>query len=302
MKKLFIILIMTLIFCPKCYAESDTIALLTKNGFFEKNISTYTNPYDEVRKTLCAHLKYSNTYNLEKLKTLYAKNYVNADGLNKDIYFDLVQKTWESYPGIKYRIEIKDIQVNGNAAVAQLNEYAIASTDAKSEEMSEKGLLESASSSVYYLENIDNEWKITSDYIIFEKTYLKYGAAKTVAINLDSPSQVAAGTDYTASLNIAIPKDTLIIASIGKENITYPQSSAEEVFRKMPNDGILERVFRANSQNINEYAVASFGMTKAEIKKGAELKIYITGLGFAMSRVNVIPTNSFVKVEKNEKS
>ena len=65
---------------------------------------------------------------------------------------------------------------------------------------------------------------------------------------------------------------------------------------------ILERVFKSNGQNINEYAVASFGITKAEIKNGTELKIYVTGLGFVMSRVNVIPKNEFIKVAENEKT
>jgi hypothetical protein len=80
---------------------------------------------------------------------------------------------------------------------------------------------------------------------------------------------------------------------------------AEEVFRKLPDDGALERVFKSNDKNINEYAVASFGITKARIINQSELKILVTGLGFAMSRVNVIPKNEFIKVadiEKQEKN
>lgn len=302
MKKLLIILFMAIVFCPKSYAESENIALLTKNGFFEKSDSTYSNPYEEVKKTLFSHLKYSNLFEFDNLKNLYADNYINADGLNKEVYFDLIKKTWESYPDIKYRINIKDVQINGNTAIAQLDEYAIASTDSKSDKPSERGLLESNSSSIYYLENRNNEWKITSDHVVFEKTYLRYGSAKTIPICLNSPVQVAADSEYTASLSMEVPKDTFVIASIGKENITYPQAVAEEVFRKLPLNGTLERIFKSNNQNINEYTVASFGLTKAEIKNGTEIKIYITGLGFAMSRVNVVPKNSFVKVEKNEKS
>lgn len=301
MKKIILTLLMVLIFCPKSFAQSENIALLTKNGFFEKTSVSYSNPYEEVRKVLCSHLKYSNTYAVDKLKALYADDYVSADGLNREIFFDLVKKTWESYPDIKYRTDIKDIQINGNTAVVQVAEYAYATTDSNSESIAQRGSLDSVSGSIYYLENKDNEWKIKSDYIVYEKTYLKYGSAKTVPINLNAPNQVAADTQYTVSLNIDVPKDSLVIASIGKENITYPQSTADEVFRKFPADGALERIFRANNQNINEYAVASFGLTKAEIKGGSEIKIYITGLGFAMSRVNVVPTNHFVEIEKGEK-
>lgn len=310
MKRLLLTLTALLILAPASYsaqAEIDTITMLTQKGFFAASPQTNSvNPYVELRRTLCNHLKYANSYNLDGLKTLYADNYINADGLNKDIYFNLIQKTWESYPDIKYTMEIKDIEISANSATAQVLERAIASTSAKSGIIHEKGILESTSSSVYYFEKINNKWLITSDHIIAEKTMLRYGVANDVRINLIAPNQIPANTEYTASLDIQVPKDSLVIASIGKENITYPQVLAEEIFRKLPDDGVLERVFKSNNKNINEYAVASFGITKAKIINQSELKIFVTGLGFAMTRVNVIPKNEFVKVaelekEKNEK-
>lgn len=305
MKRLLLILTALLILAPASFGEQttdDNITLLTKKGFFDApQQSTYTNPYIEVRKALCNHLRYANSYNLNGLKSLYADNYINADGLSKDIYFDLIKKTWESYPDINYIMEIKNIQFDANNAVAQVVENAIASTSAKSGIMNEKGILQSSSSSVYYFEKINNKWLITSDHIIAEKTFLRYGVANDVKIDLIAPNQIPADTQYTASLNIQVPKDSLVIASVGKENITYPQVLAEEIFRKLPDDGVLERVFKSNNKNINEYAVASFGITKAKIINQSELKIIVTGLGFAMSRVNVIPKNEFVKVAKEEK-
>jgi len=301
MKKIFLILVMILVVCPKSYGSSDNIAILTKNGFFEKPQISYSNPSEELKRVLCAHLKYSNDYNLEKLKSLYAPNYTNADGLSRDVFFDLIKKTWESYPDIKYRMEIKNLEINDTLAVAQLMEEAVATTNSKSQLIAEKGDLKSVSSSVYYFEKVNNEWKITSDHIIFEQTALTYGSAKDTPIELISPNQIAANTPYTATLKINAPKDTLIIASIGKENITYPQAPADEVFRKLPDSGVLERVFKSNKDNINEYTVASFGMTKAEVNKTREVKIFITGLGFVMTRVNVVPTNNFIKAETIEK-
>lgn len=301
MKKIFLFLIAFMLFCPKSFAETDNIALLTKNGFFDQVKISTANPYEEIRKILCAHLKYSNAHDYEKLNVLYADNYVNADGLKKEPYFDLIKKTWESYPDIKYNIFITDVNVDGNSAVAQVRETALATTDSKSGVISERGLLESTSNSVYYFEKINNEWKITSDHIISEKTYLRYGSAKETPIDLSAPCQIAADTSYTATLTLIPPKDSLVIASIGKENITYPQTVAEEVFRKLPESNTLERIFKSNKVNLNEYAVASFGITKAEIKNSTEIKIYITGLGFVMTRVNVIPANDFVKADNNEK-
>jgi len=304
MKKLLLILTALLFLCPKSYAGEENIALLTKKGFFDKPQvqSDFYNPRDEIRKALFLHLKYANTCNLDGLKGLYADDYSNADGINKDIYFDLVKKTWASYPDIKYKLEIQDIDVEHDRAVVQVREYAIATTDSKSGIVNEKGLLESVSNSAYHLMRTNGEWLITSDYVLSEKTYLRFGSAKLTQVELDAPFQIVADTPYSALLKITPPKDSLVIASIGRENITYPQSVAEEIFRKLPEDGILERVFTSNNKNINEYSVASFGITKAEIKNSTEIKIYVTGLGFVMSRINVIPKNDYVKVAKNEQT
>jgi len=302
MKKILLILTVVLIFCPQSYAEEiNNIALLTQKGFFEKPQISSVNSCEEVKRTLYSHQKYANGYNFEKLKSLYSEKFINADGLNKDLYLDLIKKTWASYPDIEYKMGIKNIEINGNMAVAQVSESAEATTNSKSGVVNEKGLLESISNGVYYLEKINNEWLITSDHIIFEKTFLRYGVAKSIQIDLTAPCQIPANTQYTSSLNIEVPKDSIVIASIGRENITFPQTVAEEIFRKLPEGGLLERVFVSNDKNINEYTVASFGITKAEINNGMEIKIYVTGLGFVMSRVNVIPKNDFIKVAKNEK-
>lgn len=300
MKKLILILSIFFIFCSKSYAQTDNIALLTDSGFFNRPKASSLSPYDEVKRVLSSHLKYANSYNIKGLESLYSNNYVNMDGLDRKIYFDLIKKTWESYPDIVYKMDIRNVQLNGDIAVVEVNEYATATTDSKSEIVNEKGLLESVSNSVYYLEKINDQWLITSDRIIFEKTFLRYGSAKYIDISLVSPCQVLADSQYTSSLTIDCPEDSFIIASIGQEKITYPQKTAEEVFRKLPEDGVLERMFKSNKDNLNEYSVASFGITKAQIDKGTEIKIYITGLGFVMSRVNVIPKNDFIKVAENE--
>lgn len=301
MKKLFLILFSLVIFSPTTFAQEDIIALLSKKGFFEKPQITFLKPEEQVKRTLCNHLKYANSRDMENLKALYSERYTNSDGLNKDVFFDLIQKTWSSYPDICYKIYIKNIDANDHLATAEITEYATATTDSKSGILAEKGSLESVSNSVYYLEKINDEWEITSDHILSEKTFLKYGSAKDMNIELYAPAQIAANTQYTTSLKINPPKDSLIIASIGREKITYPQTVAEEVFRKLPDDGVLERIFTSNNKNINEYAVASFGITKAELNKGTEVKIYVTGLGFGMTRINVIPKNEFIKAVKDEK-
>lgn len=304
MKKLFILIVTCLMLSPATFANSQDMAKLTENGFFNNNLKSVKHicPYKAVKKVLNAQVEYSNKHNLDKLASIYAQNYINADGLNKEVFLDLVKKTWKSYPNIRYVMVIRDIDANDDRAVAHVDEFAIAtSADSKNMSFVDKGLLESNSSTSYYLEKKNNDWQITSEHIDFEKTFLRYGEAKYIDIDIDAPTQIPANTEYTATLNINVPRNTLIIASVGNEKITYPQENAPEVFRKLSDDGTLERMFTSNSNNINEYAVSSFGVTKAEMKEKNQLKVSVTGLGFAMTRINVIPKNNFVKAVKNEK-
>ena len=91
----------------------------------------------------------------------------------------------------------------------------------------------------------------------------------------------------------------MVIASINKENIVYPQTKSDDAFRKMPDDNILERVFLSNKNNVNEYAVASVGITRAENYSDNQIRVYMGGLAFIMTRINVVPENKYIKVDNN---
>jgi hypothetical protein len=299
MKKLLLIIIFAIMLQPAVYASDNYIAFLDCCGFLSQDDFT-----KEIKSTIKKHTKYSNFADFENLEAMYAPHYMNADGFNKDIYFDLVKQTWKLYPDIKYSSDIKNITVNGNTATVEALESASASTTELIEGVKITGNLKSSSSSIYYLEKINGEWKFVSDSIISELTTLTYGEAEDIGIELVVPQIVPADTEYTASLNISVPdREMLIISSIGQEKITYPQVNAKEVFRKLPDDGILERVFRSNKENLNEYTVASVGITRAKKLSDVEIKIYVTGLGYAITRTNVIPQKDFSKAkDEKEKS
>ena len=53
-------------------------------------------------------------------------------------------------------------------------------------------------------------------------------------------------------------------------------------------DNILERIFVSNSDNVNEYVVASIGLTKADVDD-LNIKLSLTGFGYKIVRVNVVP-------------
>ena len=68
----------------------------------------------------------------------------------------------------------------------------------------------------------------------------------------------------------------------------------------MPEDNILERLFTSNTSNQNEYIVASIGLTRTSICD-LSIKLSLTGFGYVVKRVNVIPqeAGSKAKDEKN---
>ena len=51
---------------------------------------------------------------------------------------------------------------------------------------------------------------------------------------------------------------------------------------------------------MNEYAVASVGITRAENYSPDKVRVYMGGLAFIMTRVNVIPENKYLKFDADQ--
>lgn len=299
MKKFIIVILAVLFISPLSYAGDSYFAYASKSNNNNKEVQQLVK---EIKSSLKQQLEYTNENNIDGMKRFYASNYVNSDGLTKENYFELVKKTWKLYPDIKYSMSITNIDIIGNTAVVETKENADATSVEKVGDANITGYLKSSSSSIYYLEKVGNNWLITSDQIINECTTLTYGEANTLDVELVVPQLVQANKEYTASLKINVPdKKMLVIASIGQEPITYPQVNAEEVFRKLPQDGILERIFTANKDNFNEYTVASIGITRPKVGKNKDITLQVTGLGYVITRSNVVPVKDFSKVKQNGK-
>ena len=241
----------------------------------------------EIKKLIKKQTKLVQKYDLNGLSALYSKDFVSSDGFGKDVYFKLIEDTWKSYPDITYTTEIKDIKINGNDAQVSSYETSVATAVERTENATAFGELNSYSNGVYYLKKNNDKWQFTGEKIDDEKTFLKYGDTRFVKMDLETPKNVKAGEYYTASLTIDAPENTFFMASINRDEITYPQEKSEEVFRKVSSDNILERMFLANKSGKNEYNVASVGMTKAEFLPANKVKLYIAGVAFVMTRVNV---------------
>ena len=262
------------------------------------NLRITNNEAREVKKVLESQVKYANKTDFENFISTYDKKYINADGFNLDSYSKLVKETWNTFHEIKYSIDIKNVVVCDNKAIAELTETSYAQIPVN-ETLS--GELKSFANSVYYLQKTDDGWKVVSDSVLDETTSMLYGEAKDLDIKLTVPKQILADTEYTASLEFTPPAETIAIASISNEKVEYPQKQLQEVFRKMPEDNILERIFRANTDNVNEYIVASIGLTKADVSD-LSIKLSLTGFGYTIKRVNVIPQNKFITLKEELKN
>lgn len=274
MKKFLFTALLFIFLTPTSFADGKFF----KSDFFNSNIRG-------VKSTLNSQIKYANENNFDKFISTYDENYQNGDGYDLGIYSKLVKELWNNYDNIKYSIKIKDITFdeNGTATVSLIE------TSQADIPITKKmnGILKSEADSIYYLKKINGKWKVTSDKIIDEVTSMLYGEAMNLDIKLSAPHEVTPGYEYTASLEFEPPKDTFAIASIAKDKVEYPQKQAKEVFRKLPDDHILERLFIANSDNANEYVIASIGLTKAAIED-LSIKLSLTGFGYQIIRVNVV--------------
>jgi len=238
-----------------------------------------------VKKLLESQVKYANRTDFENFINTYDSKYVNSDGFNLDVYSSLIKDIWNTYDNIKYGIKISDIKIVDDKAVVDLIETSQANIS-----MSKvyDGELKSSANTIYYLEKTDNGWKVVSDKVLDETTTMLYGDAKDLDIKLSVPMEIEANKEYCATLEFVPPSETVAIASIASDIVEYPQKPTKEVFRAMPEDNILERLFTSNNQSSNEYVAASIGLTKTSVcNMGVNLNL--TGFGYAIRRVNVIP-------------
>lgn len=265
----------------------------------EKN-RVLTDEINQVRKLFTLQDKYTNSYNYDKLYELYSDSFINSDGYDKKLYFKLIKETWETYPDITYKTEISGINVTSNYATVETHETAFAVTEESDEQISATGELHSTAHCIYHLKKEKGKWVIDGEDILDERSSLKFGDARFIKMELNAPSFVAAGSEYTTELRVDMPEDQIVIASINNENITQPVVRSAEKYRKLPPEQVIERIFTANTRNVNEYNIASVGITETEPLDEENVKVYMNGLAFLMTRVRVVPTNKLINLKELE--
>jgi len=292
-----LILSIALLSIPQTSAEAGIFSNYRAKVTHNKELK---NTQAKIKEIFVRQDEYTNDHDIKGLSSLYAQNFINNDGFNKDVYFSLIEKTWQNYPSIMYDSKIKEIRLSDDYATVYAYETASATTLEQTENIQAYGELRSVANTIYHLKKTGDKWLIVAEEILNEKSQLKYGDARFIKMDLSAPELINSGEEYTAFLNMELTDDESAVATIDRQEIIHPLKEADEAFRQLTEENQLERVFRANNKNINEYATASIGIAKAETFDKSKTRVYLSGVAFLMTRVNIIPKNEYITIEDKD--
>jgi len=274
--------------------NNDIFETYSVNNIFNQQKSDKA----QIRSLLSNLNKYSNSHDADKIKEFYSKEYQSYDGFDLDAFVAAIKETFKTYPDIQYKSKIKSINVMNNWASVELTDTSISKKQALTQAIINnkpvtdkkiEGIMESVCNYVIYLKKTGGRWQIYADNIISESTSIKYGLAQDIKMDIVSPLVAKEGEEYCISLNIKEkPKDSILLASLSREEIKYPPKTPLESFRKVPTTGMLERIVQANKNGINEYSLASVGITEISLnEEKTAINYEMSGIAFLMKRVNV---------------
>ena len=285
MKKIFLIFTLAALLCQLHVFANDNNGKNFSHIGFHKNLEIPSEL--QIKQVFEDYQKYSNNKELEKFLNLHDDNYISSDGYNKNNLKDIALESWKEYPDLKYNIKVLNVDVDIDNATVITQEKLSGTTTTPIESISGNGYILSEATAVYYLKRCSNAWKITSDFVINEKTSMRYGLAKYIPMTIDAPSIIGTNEDYTAILKASLPEKYIALISITNEPITYPTVKPQEVFRALKNKGVQERILHSGNGEKNENAVASVGIAKPTLKND-NINVDLLGIAFLTSRVNVV--------------
>ena len=254
---------------------------------------TFSNKYSVV-KFFQDHVESANKTNIENFIKFYSQDYISNDGFNLASTTALFKELWKQYGNIKYKNNVNSVAFFGDTALVNVTETATATL---LNDKNKKGELKSFVDVIYYLKRDNKSWIITGENIITEQINILWGDAKSVATHFEAPQLVGAGEDYSATLFIAPPQGILAIGSISSEVVSYPQRPQKDVFRKFSPDYSIERIITANTENTNEYVIATIGYSRSLNSNNSNL----SGFACLIRRVNVVPKNKFININDDKK-
>ena len=296
MKKIVFTLLIALLLAPSGFVTSEASLVSDRSYRLEQKRENKQN-IKLIRDLFKVHDKFANAHDIKMLDVLYSDNYINNDGFDKKTYFKSIEKTWETCKDLSYTTKIVAINVDGDNANVQVEESATGTiVDKLLDSIPIAGEIHSSSKGIYYLTKINGKWYISGEVSLSDESSLLYGDARFMNIELQAPTQVSAGDTYSVTLKVDADSETFIVGSIDHDPVTYPSTTPKSELRAL-NSGTLERYIKANTDNLNEYAVASMAISKVKKFAPENVRVYMAGIACVMKRINVIPKNNFIKLE-----
>jgi ketosteroid isomerase-like protein len=305
MKKLFLLLILFTFAGASSLTKGDANAMGLKSRNSVDTISLpapgLTSPHAEldnqapvIMNLLKEVLAASNRHDIATVMHYYAPTYISGDHLNLDQVKQMIQETWKLYPDIRYDSKLVSLRVAGDWATVETQDTAHATAmpdgSLSGRYRQEKGTLDSQSRGLLYLKRTGTSWDIVGDQTLYEQAAILYGDVKNLSLLLSAPDSVVAEQAYTAKLHVKVPDNRLVIASISKDPLVYPQRLPQEKFRSLnTDDTVLERVMSANKDSLNEMITVTVGLTEVNQDKDDRPSIKLQGVATLVKRVNVSP-------------
>ncbi|MBR1460433.1 hypothetical protein IJ596_02215 [bacterium] len=301
MKKIVLLSLLCFIFANAAFQTARASFVSDKVSRMEQK-KTEKREAKEIKKFFSKFIALANKHDVEAIKPLFIDSYMNNDGFNKEIYFKSVKETWEDCSDLTYKIKILSMDINGSFANVTIDEVATGTVYDNTEIGPLAGEIHSKSREIYHLTKVSGQWLIAGETVISDESSLLYGDARFMNISLLAPSQVSASEEYTVTVKIDAEPDSYVVGSISQDPVTYPAVNSDPPLRVFPETQVLERVLKANTDNLNEYAVSSMAISKTRNVGIDTMRVYMAGLACIMKRVNVIPKNNYVKSEEEDEN
>ena len=276
-----------LVLAKAVVAPSPAITGVATTADMEQDVAHITNLLREV-------LAASNKHDISGVMSHYAVNYLSGDHLNLQQIKQMIVETWKLYPDITYDSKVVSIRVTGDWSTVETLDtaHATAMPDGtlSGPNKTRKGTLDSQSRGLLYLKRSGNHWEIVADQTLYEQAAILYGDVKNLQMLLSAPDTVISDQSYTAKLTVKVPPSKLVIASIAKDPLVYPQRTPQEKFRSLSDeDTVLERVLQANKDNLNEMITVTVGLTEISQDQDERPNIRLQGVATLVKRVNIMP-------------
>ena len=299
MKKIIFIFVIFALLFPNINLVSNA-SLVTDKNYRNEQKKFERNELKQIKNLFNVHYEFANRHDIESLKLLYADNYINNDGFNKEVYFKNIKETWDECQDLTYKMNIESANIEGEHASVIVEETATGTVFDNIESGPAAGEIHSKSKGIYHLTKVNDKWLISGETVLFDESSLLYGDARFMNISLITPAQVSSEEQYTATVQVDTKDKIYMIGSIQHEPVTYPSEKSNAPLRVVPQTNVLERIIKANNNNMNEYAVASLAISKTKNEGLENFRIYMAGLACIMKRVNVVPKNNYIKIEEKK--